>query len=361
MNNRRIFQISAVVFATAALLASCLGGGGSGVVRTGSQVQVTPAPTIKYGAIVSYRDSNRHKRFLAYTQRNTIAEIERYGESRCGEDSSRTDCDFVTSFTNCAALAWSGDRSVRAYGTGNTRTLAKSAAEAACSREEGSGCSSSTGICADPVTSQASKSYGINNSPPAPAPAPTPAPAPAPTPAPAPAPTPAPTPAPAPAPAPPSVGDAEYYGAVVSYPTYDTSISIRRTWMTRDTFYNNSEESARESACLLNRNGCELLFTFTNCVALAADGYYLLINDEYPRATYIVAATANTAAEAESAALEQCRRVGRSSQCDLTSGTGDFRSDSYIGRGRCVRPSTTPQPPKGAVCSHTENGTCRTF
>ncbi len=95
MNNRRFFQISAVVFASAALLAGCGGGGGTPA-RSGSQVQVAPAPsesTARHGAVYSYRVNNGEQWLLNYHgSEGTAASAQSSALAACNALENAQDC-----------------------------------------------------------------------------------------------------------------------------------------------------------------------------------------------------------------------------------------------------------------------------
>ena len=278
MNNRRIFQISALAVGVvcAAVLASCLGGGGSGVVRTGSQVQVAPPTSnVRYGAVYSYR-SNNLQEFRYYYGGNTQAWINNHALTNCRAGSSRSSCRIEASFTNCVALA--RDNRIQAYATGNDLASARSSALAQCRRLGGTGCSNFSSNCNAPVTRQASKVGGTSNSIPSPT-------------------------APTEQPTPPPSGNVKH-GAVYSW---QGSSDNKRYARVSSSVVEDTAAAAR-SAGLAACTGlnCRVEFTFTNCAAVAdSDGF-----------EYTGIATGNTLASARSSALAECTRLGGAG-CEL--------------------------------------------
>ena len=300
MNTRRIIPIGAlaVVFASAALLAGCGGGGGTPA-RSGSQVQVAPPPSApatpsnaRHGAIYSYYE-NGHKYFNYRYQFNTQEAARSSALSRCGEDSSRTRCEFVTTFTNCASLGWSGDRSVQAYATGNSLSSARSSVLERCSQLGGTSCESTDGNthCINPVTTQASKSGGIRN---------------------------------------------VRYGAIYSY--YDSNEHKRFSW-------HNQRNTAAEiervalSHCMgvSGRSRCEPVTTFTNCAALARSSDFLV-------RSY---ATGDTLDTAGSAARAECSRL-RDSSCEVPSGHAICNNPVTTQASKSGGHNNTPSAPSGS-------------
>ena len=289
--------------------------------RTGSQVQVAPPPSggnVRYGAIISYY-SNGNKYYHSRYGSNTLATARNLALRHC-DVVGRSRCEFITSFTNCASLAWSADRSVQAYGTGNTETIAKDAAKARCSREGGSSCTASRFACNTPVTSQASKSGGHNNTPSAPAA--------------------------------PSGGNVRY-GAVYSYT--HIQIDTLKVFGIDDTRYyrrgivtnKDSEEEARReglAACQVvsdtegnaqsSSGSCRIEDTFTNCVAIAED----LNHSRLWRYGVFGYATANSESIAKSSAISQCERAGgEGADCDTV---------SSVGRNAVMEACNTPITPQ---------------
>ena len=322
MNNRRIFQISAVVFASAALLAGCGGGGGTPA-RSGSQVQVTPAPsgtpsgsTVRYGAVYSYYDSNGNKIFNWRNQRNTAQSAQDYALSYCREgdgSSSRSRCEPVTTFTNCVAIAWSGNFLVRTYATGNTETLAKDAAKAECSRRGGSSCQVTDGNarCNNPVTTQTAKSGWINNSSPAPS------------------------------------GSNVRYGAVYSY------YSNGRKYFAGRNQRNTAAEIERValSYCegVSGRSRCEPVTTFTNCVAIAWSDNFLV-------RAYGTGNTKTLAKSAAEAACSQERGSGCSSSSGLCNSPVTTQASKSGGHNNSSAAPSGSNVRYGAVYSYYSNG-----
>lgn len=284
MNSKRIFQIRAfaVCFVSVVGLAAC-GGGGSNVVRNGSQVNVVPPPSesnVEYGAIYSYYE-NGNKIFNYRFQRNTETEARNHALSICREDSSRSRCEIVDTFTNCASNAWSGDRSVFSYATGDSLSSARTSALAECSRLGGSSCETndSNAHCITPVTPQTSKAGGFNNTPSAPSE--------------------------------PSGGNARIWGVVYSVPD---PAPFRRV-----DFFVEMESEAEALSYIRSDNipgfcsnaglDCRAEFTFTNCFGVAVAGSQRHF-DSPATYGYVGFATADSKAIADELALEQCRRLG---------------------------------------------------
>lgn len=178
-------------------------------------------------------------------------------------------CRVEFTYTNCFAQASGHGSSYYGFATGNNLASARSSALAKC-RElggddwEGNNCTNSSlyETCVDPITPQTTKVGGFYNT---------------------------------------------TYGAVASVRYYPTTRNISGS------INENSEVKARHFACLAEQD-CRVEFTFTNCVAEAWDGETDIpgLDDS---ATYIAVATGNTLSRAESSALAQCRRFGRSSKC----------------------------------------------
>ena len=276
MNSRRIIQIKAlaVVFASAALLAGCGGGGGSAVKSPTVNVN-PPASNTKHGAVYSYR-SNNLQEFRYYYGGNTQAWINNHALTNCRAGSSRSSCTIEAAFTNCVALA--RDNRIRAYATGNDLASARSSALAQCRRLGGTGCSNFSSNCNAPVTRQASKVGGTSNSIPSPT-------------------------APTEQPTPPPSGNVKH-GAVYSW---QGSSDNKRYARVSSSVVEDTAAAARSAA--LNgctASNCRVEFTFTNCAAVAdSDGF-----------EYTGIATGNTLASARSSALAECTRLGGAG-CEL--------------------------------------------
>ena len=133
---------------------------------------VNPSPSIRFGAVYSYR-SNNIQRFGYVFSTSTIERTEAQARSAalnvCSTDYSNCSVEFT--FTNCIAHAESGGTTF-GIATGNNLASARSSALAECRRFGGDSCaiSSNSAQCNVPNTPQASfNASGISNSqPPAP-------------------------------------------------------------------------------------------------------------------------------------------------------------------------------------------------
>ena len=136
------------------------------------------------------------------------------------------------------------------------------------------------------------------------------------------------------------------YGSVAieSYTGIFSEYEYRTLAVAHSAGRNTYGSAPRDVGCVAGRR-CEVQeeFDFTNCFALASDGSIFSnpLTPEVPELTYTAFASSNTLSGAESLALEQCRRFGRSSDCSV-GGHAPFSLQAVKG---CNIP-ITPQPSK---------------